>query len=131
MAYLFSKVALDLSGSVKSKPVAIRPKKPGLKLWLWKKMVFFIIQFGPLVRERLSLRKKAFPQSVQDIFVDVISNYRNNLTETTVSRSQPGSIELETEALSAQLHFFSTEYWSNIEDADSLAGHVQSYLKER
>jgi hypothetical protein len=131
MAYLFSKVAVDLSGSVKSKPVAIRPKKPGLKLWLWKKMVFFIIQFGPLVRERLSLRKKAFPQSVQDIFVDVIGNFRNNLTETNISRSQPGSLESETEALSAQLRFFSSEYWSNIEEAHSLAGHVRDYLKER
>lgn len=131
MSYLFQSVAIDLSGSVKSKPVAIRPKKPGFKLWLWKKMVFFIIQFGPLVREKLSLRKKAFPEPVQAIFVDVISNYRNNLTESTMLPSKESDIHAETEALKAQLNFFVTEYWAKIETADSLAGKVRDYLRAR
>lgn len=131
MAYLFQRVAIDLSGSVKSKPVAIRPKKPGFRLWLWKKMVFTIIQFGPLVRERISLRNKAFPQTVQDIFVDAIKNSRNNLTEVNIGRTSNLSLENETAALSSQLGFFATEYWINISSEGSLAGNVRNYLSER
>lgn len=130
-SFLFERVAIDLSGSVSSKPVAMRPKSPGLKLWLWKKMVFLIIQFGPLVRERLSLRKKSFPLAVQQVFVDVVKNTRNNLSESPKHIRKVSSLETENEALAAQLSFFEREYWGTIDSDESLTGSVRLYLRER
>lgn len=130
-SFLFERVAIDLSGSVSSKPVAIRPKSPGLKLWLWKKMVFLIIQFGPLVRERLSLRKKSFPVEVQQVFVDVVKNTRNNLSESPKHNRKVSSLEDENNALAAQLSFFEKEYWGTIDSEESLTGSVRRYLRER
>ena len=130
-SFLFQRVAIDLSGSVNSKPLAIRPKSPGIKLWLWKKMVFLIIQFGPLVRERLSLRKKAFPTYVQQVFVDVVKNTRNNLSDSPLQQQKYSSTEIENDALAAQLGFFEKQFWSNIVSEQSLAGSVRRYLRER
>lgn len=130
-SFLFQSVAIDLSGSVNSKPVAIRPKTPGVKLWLWKKMVFLIIQFGPLVRERLSLRKKAFPTAVQQVFVDVVKNTRNNLSDSPLQQKKYSSVEVENDALAAQLGFFEKQFWSKIESDESLTGSVRRYLRER
>lgn len=130
-SFLFQNVAIDLSGSVNSKPVAIRPKSPGIKLWLWKKMVFLIIQFGPLVRERLSLRKKAFPAAVQQVFVDVVKNTRNNLSDSPLQQQKFSSLEVENDALAAQLSFFENQFWSKIESEESLTGSVRRYLRER
>lgn len=128
-AFLFQRVAIDLSGSVSSKPVAIRPKKPGLRLWLWKKMVFLIIQFGPLIRERMSLRRKAFPHPVQAVFADVVLSLRNNLSETEASVLESTSLDDETHALNQELRFFESEYWKSISSPNSLAGRVRSYLR--
>lgn len=130
-SFLFERVAVDLSGSVRSKPVAIRPKKPGFKLWLWKKMVFFIIQFGPLIREKIALKKKSYPKEVQAAFVDVVSHLRNNLSETPKLSGSSPLVSGEEEALAMQLSFFEKEYWSSITSDDSLAGSVRRYLRPR
>lgn len=130
-SFLFERVAIDLSGSLSSKPIAIRPKSPGFKLWLWKKMVFLIIQFGPLVRERLSLKKKSFPATVQQVFIDVVKNSRNNLSESPIHNKKVSSLEAENDALAAQLSFFEREYWGTIDSDESLTGSVRRYLRER
>ena len=129
-SFLFTQVATDLSGSVHSKPIAVRPKKPGFKLWLWKKLVFIIIQFGPLVRERVSLRNKDLPEEAKKKIVDVVSHFKNNLSEATFPSSNSDITE-ETTAISAQLAFFVDEFWSEIDDEQSLAYRVRDFLKER
>ena len=129
-SFLFTRVATDLSGSVRSKPIAVRPKKPGFKLWLWKKLVFLIIQYGPLIRERVSLRNKELPEEAKSKIFDVVSHYKNNLSEANYP-SMKIEIEEEETAISDQLSFFLEEFWSEIADENSLAYRVRVFLNAR
>jgi hypothetical protein len=131
LSYLFTRVAADLSGSISSKPISVRPKKPGLRLWLWRKMVFLMIQFGPMVRERLSLRKKNLPLQANEKIFEVISEVKNNLTEVRNLSSRNANKPEETAALVEQLEFFLKNYWSNIHEEDSLAQRVRYFLERR
>lgn len=125
MNFLFSTVALDLSENINSKPINLRPKKPGLWLFLWKKLVFIIVQFGPLVRERLSLRKAVVSSRKQKIIFDVISQERNNIAESPLMKFKPGNLDAET----SELHSFFKELcdtkWKKITEVGSLAENIR------
>lgn len=130
LAFLFTRVATDLSGSVRSKPIAVRPKKPGFRLWLWKKMVFWIIQYGPLIRERISLSNKELPGNAKSKITEVVIDLKNNLAEAGYS-SPEITIGEETDVICEQLGFFEKEFWSEISDQNSLAFRVRSFLSSR
>jgi hypothetical protein len=129
-SFLFTRVATDLSGSVHSKPIAVRPKKQGFKLLLWKKLTFFIIQYGPLLRERVSLLNKGLPEEAKSKIFDVVSHFKNNLSEANYPSGETEIAE-EDNAISDQLSFFLEEFWSEIVDENSLAYRIRDFLKAR
>jgi len=128
-AYLFSRIAVDFSESVNAKPIAIRPKKPGFKLWLWRKMVFLIITFGPLIRERLALRGRSASQLSKDVFFDVIVNGRGSVAESTAWPKNSSPLQQETQLLENYLNNLCNGIWKDISTPNSLAGKMRSALK--
>lgn len=124
-AYLFSRIAVDFSESVSAKPIAIRPKKPGFKLWLWRKMVFLVITFGPLIRERLALRGRSSSQLSKNVFFDVISNGRGSVAESSAWPSSHNSFTKETELLEKFLNNLCNGIWKDISAENSLAGKIR------
>ncbi|MCX6494699.1 MAG: hypothetical protein NTY82_02835 [Actinobacteria bacterium] len=127
-AFQFTRIAVDFSDSVNAKPSAIRPKKPGFRLWLWRKMVFLIIQFGPLIRERIALRGRSSSESTKDIFADVIENGRGNLAESVKWKRPKASRDAETALLRERLEFLNRERWNNFVSEKSLAATISTYL---
>jgi hypothetical protein len=129
-AFLFTRIAVDLSDSVSSRPIAIRPKKPGLRLWLWRKAVYAVIQFGPLLRERLALRGRKFPVSRQELFTDVLEQHRDNLSESDRWRPVASTVRLESDLLSGYLNGLARTLWKDISDDKSLTGRIRSGLSD-
>lgn len=127
-AYLFSRIAVDFSESVNAKPIAIRPKKPGIRLWLWRKMVFLVITFGPLIRERMALRGRSASQLSKDVFFDVFSNGRGSVAESSAWPQLRGSLTDETALLESYLAELCNGIWKNITDPHSLAGKIRHSL---
>jgi hypothetical protein len=130
-AFLFTRMSIDFTESVNAKPSAIRPKKPGLRLWLWRKFVFLFIQFGPLIRERLALRHRATSQLSKDIAFDVVSNTRGSVAESPLWPTLAGNRAAETKALEAQLRLLTGTLWKDIATPHSLAGRISAYLRAR
>jgi hypothetical protein len=130
-AFLFTRMSIDFSESVNAKPIAIRPKKPGLRLWLWRKFVFLFIQFGPLIRERLALRNRTTSQLSKDIVFDVLVNQRGSVAESPLWPSSEGTAGSETAALEAQLFLLTETLWKNVTAPNSLAGRIRNYLAAR
>jgi hypothetical protein len=127
-AFLFSRVAVDFSESVRARPIAIRPKKPGFRLWVWRRMVWVVLQYGPLVRERIALRNRRIAPSSRDIFYDVLDQERGSLAESTLWTPIVSSPAAETALLHDYFrHLIATE-WGGIIDPQSLAGRVRAYL---
>ena len=130
-AFQFTRVAVDFSDSVNAKPSAIRPKKPGLRLWLWRKMVFVIIQFGPLIRERLALRGRSSSEATKDIFADVISNGRGNLAESVKWKRAKTTLAQETTLLRERLVSLDRDRWSAFVSEKSLAATIAEFLSKK
>ncbi|NBX23925.1 MAG: hypothetical protein EBR52_07440 [Microbacteriaceae bacterium] len=128
LAFLFTRIAVDFSDSVSAQPSAIRPKKPGFRLWLWRKMVFFIIQFGPLIRERIALRGRTSSDEAKDIFADVIEHGRSNLADSIVWKHSTTSLDRETQMLRERLGTLEKDRWGNFVSEKSLAATVSAYL---
>lgn len=128
-AFLFSRVAVDFSESVHARPIAIRPKNPGVRLWVWRKLVYIFIQFGPLIRERIALRNRKFPVSSQQLFLDVLSHDRGSLAESQLWPEVDSSMSRETSLLSQYLDGLSTTLWKEISTPTSLAGKVRRHLE--
>jgi hypothetical protein len=131
LSFLFTRMSVDFSDSVNAKPSTIRPKKPGLKLWLWRKMVFMIIQFGPLVRERISMRNRATSQLSKDVIFDVLSNKLPNLSDSKVWPKKVGHLKVENKELLSELNSMSTGIWADIKSDNSLTSKVRNYLNTR
>ncbi|MBA8829260.1 hypothetical protein [Alpinimonas psychrophila] len=127
-AFLFTRIASDFSGAVNAKPIAIRPKIPGFRLWLWRKMVFVIISYGPLVRERLALRNRETSRLSKDVFFDVMSHKRNSLAESTVWPKLTGSEQEESTLLQEHLTGLCEGMWKEIVEPNSLAGRIRIAL---
>lgn len=127
-AYLFSRIAVDFSESVNAKPIAIRPKKPGFRLWLWRKMVFLVITFGPLIRERLALRGRSASQLSKDVFFDTLANDRGSVAESIKWPTLKGTINQETELLEMYLANLCNGIWKDIKSENSLAGRIRKAI---
>ena len=127
-SFLFTRVAAGFSETYTSRPTAIRPKKPGFRLWLWKKLVYFIIQFGPLIRERLSLRRRDLPASTIALFDDVLVNNLESVSDSQLWKRPATSLEEETAALTEFFRSLANDQWSGVTESNSLAGRVRAYL---
>ena len=127
-AFLFSRICVDLSDAVRSKPSSLRPQKPGLSLLLWKKMVFLIIQFGPLIRERLAIKNRSLNPSAALVINDVILNSRSSTAVSTKWENTLNSYECETEQINSFFEGLLKGPWKSINDIHSLAETIRKYL---
>ena len=125
-AFLFSRIAVDFSDSVQERPIAIRPKKPGLRLWLWRKAVYLFIQFGPLIRERLALRNRKFAVSSQQLFLDVFEHDRDNLAESALWAPVVSTEKEEAALLAGYLDGLAATLWKDIATPQSLTGRIRA-----
>ena len=92
-------------------------------------MVFLVVQFGPLIRERLSLRRTEISEHKQRIISNVIIEKLNNISESHFLEQTNNSVDDETEQL---IHFFAEvceTKWQNITDPNSLAEIVRKEIK--
>lgn len=127
-SFLFGRVDVDFSDAVSSRPIAIRPKKPGFRLWVWKKLVYVFLQYGPLIRERLSLRNRSLSPTSRAILIDVIASGLGSTSDSSLWPKIDSSLPAETEYLSAYLLGLCDSLWSDIQEPDSLAGRIRSEL---
>jgi len=125
-AFLFGRIAVDLSESVSSKPNAMRPKKPGLRLRLWKFATWVALQYGPMVRERLALRRRSLPPGAIDIFNDTLGHRLDSVSESHLWPKSKSTQCVETAALEDFFRNLVDNQWSEVTESDSLAGRVRA-----
>jgi hypothetical protein len=129
-AFLFSRVVVDFSDAVSSRPNTLRPKKPGFKLWLWKKLVYVFLQFGPLIRERRALRGRGLSESSQLILADVVTSGLKSASDSHLWPPVGSSIDEETRLLSEYLLQLCDTLWAGVDTAGSLAGRIRGALAD-
>ncbi|CAN5522142.1 hypothetical protein BH10ACT7_BH10ACT7_11420 [soil metagenome] len=128
-AFQFGRLVVDFSDAISSRPIAIRPRKPGLRLWIWRKLVYVLLQYGPLIRERLALRNRSIAESSQRILLDVIVNDLNATSESGLWPEIDSNLEMETELLEAYLLTLCDTLWAQIDDPNSLAGRIRAGVR--
>ncbi|MDP3208209.1 MAG: hypothetical protein Q8M65_03590 [Rhodoglobus sp.] len=128
-AFQFSRLVVDFSDAISSRPIAIRPRKPGLRLWVWKKLVYLLLQHGPLIRERLALRSRTVADGSQQIMLDVVMNHLNSTSESGLWPGIDSNLERETELLESYLLRLCDTLWVGIDDPASLAGRVRAGVR--
>lgn len=129
-SFLFGRVDVDFSDAVSSRPIAIRPKKPGVRLWIWKKLVYVFLQYGPLIRERLALRSRSLSPASQAILLDVVASGLDSTSDSSLWPPIGSTTDEETRALSRYLLGLCDTLWAEIEDPRSLAGRIRAHLAE-
>jgi hypothetical protein len=127
-AFLFNRVSVNFTETFTSRPNAMRPTKPGFRLWLWKKMVYVILQFGPLIREKLSLRRPPLPRTSIALFSDVLTNKLDSVSDSPLWPNISATSSEETVALKGFFQDLSTRQWHKITEPRSLAGQVKIFL---
>ena len=127
-AFQFTRIAVDLSASVRSRPSAARPKTPGLRLRLWRAMVWIVLQRGPLIRERLALRRRQVAPDSAAILHDVLLAGRGSLAESPEWPAPTATAAEEERALRSHFDELCTGRWASITDTDSLAGRIRREL---
>jgi hypothetical protein len=126
--FFFGRVSASFSETYTSRPTSIRPKKPGFRLWLWKKAIHVILQFGPLVLERLALRRGPLPTQTIEIFDDVLKKDLDTVSDSSLFSPSTASVEDETQYLTAFFEGLLDVQWKGIAEEDSLAGRVRRAL---
>lgn len=129
--YLFTRVAAGFSETVSARPTNIRPKKPGFRLWLWRKAVYILLQYGPMIRERLSMRNRELPDRSVEAFNDILTHKKLFLSDSEVLKEAAGTMEEETEQLFNLFKRLSENEWSSVTESNSLAGRVRTALLNR
>lgn len=127
-AFLFGRFAVDFSDVVSSRPIAIRPKKPGLRLTLWRRFVYLFLQYGPMVRERLALRNKSISTTSKRVLRDVVLNARDSTPESSEWPAIDSDLATETAVLRAYLLDLTETVWADVIEPDSLAGRIRAHL---
>jgi hypothetical protein len=127
--FLFDRVSVGFSETYTSRPTALRPKKPGLKLWLWKKMVYVVLQYGPLVRERIALKRPPLPTTSIKKFADVLNHNLDTVSDSSLWNIPTTSLGEETSHLQRFFEELTTHQWSGVTENNSLAGRVRAALK--
>lgn len=126
--FLFSRVSVGFSETISSRPTAIRPKKPGLRLFLWKKFVYAVIQYGPLVRERLALRRRALAPTAIELVNDVLMSGMDTVSDSSLWPSTFATIESESAAIQGYFASLVAGPWQNVVEQNSLAGRMRESL---
>lgn len=126
--FLFSRVSVGFSETISSRPTAIRPKKPGLRLFLWKKFVYAVIQYGPLVRERLALRRRALAPTTIELVNDVLMSGIDTVSDSNLWPSSSATIASESEAIQGYFASLVAGPWQQVIEQDSLAGRMRESL---
>lgn len=127
-AFLFARFAVDLSDVVSSRPNPVRPRTPGLALRLYNRAVFLFLQHGPMIRERLALRRRGISSLASAVLRDVVSERRMTTAESRLWPAVSTRTEEETELLDEYFRGLLTTLWAGIDDPDSLAGRVRRHL---
>ncbi len=127
-AFLFGRASVDLPDAVSAPTIAIRPRKAGPALWLWNRLAFVFLQYGPLVRERRALKNRTVAASSQAILLDVITSRLDSTSESTLWKPIDSTLENETAQLSAYLLQLCSTLWANVEEPESLAGRIRAHL---
>ena len=129
-AFQFGRLSVDFSDAVSSRPMAVRPKKPGLRLRIYNRMVYVFLQYGPLLRERMALRRRAIADSSERILLDVIVSKLNSTAESGLWPAVDSDLERETGLLRDYLLGLCSTLWRGIDAPDSLAGRIRATLAE-
>ena len=108
--------------------MAIRPRKPGLRLRLYNRAVFLFIQFGPLIRERIALRNRRLSASSQDLLLDVVRSGLGSASDSALWPPIEASLDDETRAIGNYLRELADTLWKDIDEPESLAGRVRAAL---
>ena len=130
-AFLFSRVSVGFSETVSARPISIRPQKPGFRLWLWKKLVYLLLQYGPMLRERIALRRKSLPSGSVAIFDDSLRQQFKTISDSLLFPDLYDSPSNETKALEQFFENLTNNEWSGVKERNSLAGRVKTYLLEQ
>ena len=93
-------------------------------------MVFLVITFGPLIRERLALRGRSSSQLSKNVFYDVISNGHGSVAESSAWPSSHNSFTKETELLEKYLNNLCKGIWKDISAENSLAGKIRAAISK-
>jgi len=128
--FFFGRVSASFSETYTSRPTSIRPKKPGFRLWLWKKAIHLILQHGPLILERLALRRGPLPDQTVQLFDDVLKNDLDTVSDSRLFVSSRASIEDETRFLEEFFTGLLSVQWKDIAEENSLAGRVRTALNK-
>lgn len=127
-AFWLGRVAVGITDGTISTSSSLRPKKPGLRLWLWRRMVYLVLQYGPLVRERLSVRHRTISEPAMAILFDVVERGLPSPVHSRLwSHSRTTSAQ-ETDLLAAYLLSVANTLWGHITEPDSLAGRIRTGL---
>jgi hypothetical protein len=127
-AFLFGRFAVDLSDAVSSRPIAARPKKPGIRLTVWRAMAYVFLQYGPLIRERLALRRRSASALSTAVLRDVVVNNRDATPDSIEWPRTAVSLAEETEALEGYLGELTRTLWAGVTEPDSLAGRIRAHI---
>jgi hypothetical protein len=127
-AFLFGRMAVDFSEAVRSQPIAVRPKKPGFRLWLWRKLAWVFLQHGPLIRERIALRSRGLSKLSAAVLLDVVTNERASASDSPVWPTVSSTLEAETALLEQYLLDLCDKLWADVREHDSLAGRIRSHI---
>jgi hypothetical protein len=128
--FFFGRVSASFSETYTSRPTTIRPKKPGFLLWLWTKAIYVILQHGPLILERLALRRGALPTQTIRLFDDVLKNDLDTVSDSRLFASQKSSVDEETRFLEEFFTGLLAVQWKDVEEETSLAGRVRAALNK-
>ena len=127
-AFLFGRFAVDFSEAVNSQPIAVRPKKPGWRLALWRRFVYLFLQYGPMIRERLALRNRTVSAHSKAVLIDVVRSNRDGTPDSAVWQESGASLDDETGALERYLLSLCDTLWRDVTEPDSLAGRIRDRL---
>jgi hypothetical protein len=128
-AFLFSRFAVDLSEGVYVPQTTARPKKPGFRLWLWRKAVYVFLQYGPMLRERLALRNRHMSATSSAVLTDILVNRREATPDSVEWAPIDATLESETRELELHLLELCETIWQGVREEDSLAGRIRSHLR--
>ncbi len=128
-AFLFTRFAVDLSDAVYVPQISARPKKPGFRLWLWRKAVYVFLQHGPMLRERLALRNRRMSDASTAVLTDVLTNDRDSATDSVEWPAIDATLESETRELELHLLELCDTIWQGVREEDSLAGRIRANLR--
>lgn len=127
-SFLFSKVSQNFDDISHTTHLRIRPKKPGIALAVWKKLVYYGLNFGPLLLERRSLRKAFIADSKIAVFDDALTNSLLSISESGKWAPVKSSIHEEELALKNFFQSLCENEWAHITEPRSLAEKVRAAL---